>query len=295
MPNVPWPNNAKVAVNLTFDFDAETLWLSRDPANIDRPGTLSQGTYGAKVGVPKILELLSSEGLPATFFVPGWVVDNRTHVVEKIIKAGHEIAHHGYLHKAVDPKDPELELEELETGIEAIKRVVGIAPVGYRAPSGETSPNLVRLLSERGFLYDSSMTDDVEPYCHFLQDGSPSLVELPWHWSLDDAQYLLSNAKTHRPIQTNEHILSIWKAEFHEAYLSGGYFNLLMHPQVTGRPSRVRMLSDFIAYVRKHDNVWFAQSQDVANAWLQIGPKQSAEPMISPFLKVGQDGTISQC
>ncbi|UCI31970.1 polysaccharide deacetylase family protein [Mesorhizobium sp. B4-1-4] len=294
MPNTAWPNGAKVAVTLTFDFDAETLWLARDPANVDRPGTLSQGTYGAKVGVPKVLEVLADEGLPATFFVPGWVVDNRTRVVETIVKAGHEIANHGYLHKAVDPKDPEMELEELQKGIDAIKRVTGVSPVGYRAPSGETSPNMIRLLTERGFIYDSSMLDDIEPYRHFLEDGSPAIVELPWHWSMDDAQYLLTSGKAHRPILTNDHILSIWKAEFDEAYLSGGYFDLVMHPQVIGRPSRIRMLRDFISYIRRHNSIWFAQSRDVATTWLHVANKASGEPRISPFLRQSEDGTISQ-
>jgi hypothetical protein len=42
------PTNKRCAVTLTFDFDSETNWLSRDPSNWKRPGTLSQGTYGAK-------------------------------------------------------------------------------------------------------------------------------------------------------------------------------------------------------------------------------------------------------
>lgn len=294
MPNIAWPNGAKVAVTLTFDFDAETMWLGRDPTNVHRPGTLSQGTYGAKVGVPKILEVLSDEELPATFFIPGWVIDNRTHVVEKIVKAGHEIAHHGYLHKWIDPKNPEMELEELEKGIESIQRVAGIAPAGYRAPSGETSPNLIRLLTERGFIYDSTMLDDIEPYRHVLEDGSYGVVELPWHWSTDDVPFLVTSIKFHRPIFTNDHILSIWKAEFDEAYLSGGYFDLVMHPQAIGRPSRIRMLREFIAHMRKYDNVWFAQSREVASAWLDVEVKASGEPVISPFLREGADGTVTQ-
>ena len=67
-----WLGNAQCAVMLSFDFDAETLWLSRDPKNWKRPGTLSQGKYGATVGVPKILELLRDYEIAATFFVPGW-------------------------------------------------------------------------------------------------------------------------------------------------------------------------------------------------------------------------------
>lgn len=277
MPNIPWPNGAKIAVNLTIDFDAETLWLGRDPTNLDRPGTISQGTYGAKVGVPKILELLADEGIPATFFVPGRV-----------------IGHHGYLHKLIDPNSPEIELEELEKGIESIKRVVGAVPAGYRAPSGEISANLICRLTERGFIYDSTLLDDIEPYRHILEDGRPGVVELPWHWSMDDAQYLLTRIKLHRPVATNDHVLSIWKAEFDEAYLSGGYFDLIMRPQVIGRPSRALMLRELIAYIRKHDNVWFARSRDVATAWLKVANTSNVGPIVSPFLRQTADGTISQ-
>lgn len=38
--SVKWPNGVRSAVMLTFDFDAETLWLARDPENARRPGVL---------------------------------------------------------------------------------------------------------------------------------------------------------------------------------------------------------------------------------------------------------------
>ena len=64
-----WPNGAQCAVMFTFDCDAETLWISRDPSNWKRLGTLSQGTYGAKVGLPKIdrksTRLNSSHEIPS--------------------------------------------------------------------------------------------------------------------------------------------------------------------------------------------------------------------------------------
>jgi peptidoglycan-N-acetylglucosamine deacetylase len=80
----------------TFDFDAETLWISRDPSNWKWPGTLSQGTYGAKVGVPKILGLLRYYGLKATFFVPGWTAEKYEGQIQNILGDGHEIGHNGY-------------------------------------------------------------------------------------------------------------------------------------------------------------------------------------------------------
>ena len=176
--SVRWPGGARVAVMLTFDFDAETLWLSRDPANARRPGTLSQGTYGAKVGVPKILETLKDAGAPATFFIPGWTVENHTQRCEMIVAEGHEVAHHSYSHNWVDPDFPDQEVEEMEKGLDALKRVLGVVPKGYRSPAGETSDNLIRLLGKHGFLYDSSLLDDVVPYRMAMPGGGKGPVEL---------------------------------------------------------------------------------------------------------------------
>lgn len=269
---IAWPNGARCAVMLSFDFDAETLWIGRDPANLKRPGTLSQGTYGARVGVPKILELLADQGLPATFFVPGWTAETHTARVEAIVRAGHEVGHHGYLHKWPDPDRPAEEIEEIEKGLEALRRTVGVKPTGYRSPAGETSENLFRLLVERGFVYDLSLMADINPYRIPAGDGR-TLIELPWHWSLDDAPYFLFSIKTPRPIFTNDHVFQVWTEEFREIYRWGGLFDLVMHPQVTGRPSRVALLRRMIGFIRSFPDVWFGTGSQVASAWAaQAGP-----------------------
>ena len=284
MQSVAWPNGSRCALCLTFDFDAETNWMSRDPANIRRPGTLSQGTYGAKVGVPMLLDLLKEEDLRATFFVPGWVAENRTRRVEAIVAAGHEVGHHGYLHKWVDPDKPAEEEEELIRGLEALKSRVGITPVGYRSPAGETSSNLIRLLAENGFLYDSSLLDAVSPYRHRLPDGRSGPIELPWHWSLDDAPFMLTSISFHRPIFTNEHILGIWKTELREIHRWGGLVNVAMHPQAIGRPSRLAMLREFIAYARTLEGVWITTAQEAARAWQAQEANAPDLSDITPFI-----------
>jgi peptidoglycan/xylan/chitin deacetylase (PgdA/CDA1 family) len=265
---IAWPHGARCAVMLSFDFDAETLWTSRDSANWKRPGVLSQGKYGAKLGVPKVLETLEDAGVPATFFVPGWTAENHTGRVEAILARGHEIGHHSYLHEWIDPEDPAAEEAELDKGLEALAKTVGVVPKGYRSPAGETSDNMVRLLTERGFLYDSSMMDDINPYRHRLADGKPGIVEVPWHWCLDDAIYSLFSIRNPRPVFTNSHITEIWQDEFREIYRWGGLFDLVMHPQVSGRPSRIALLRAFIAWIKTFPDVWFATGSQVAEAWL---------------------------
>ncbi len=271
---VNWPGGAKVAVMLTFDFDAETLWLSRDPENARRPGILSQGAYGAKVGVPMILEVLRQEGVKATFFVVGWTAEKHTARAEMILREGHEIAHHSYSHSWIDPAFPDKEVEEMERGLEALKSTLGVVPRGYRSPAGETSDNLIRLLKKHDFLYDSSLLDHINPYRHVMPDGSPGPIELPWHWSLDDAPHALFSIKSPRPIFPNSHIREIFQEEFREIYRWGGLYNLVMHPQVSGRPSRVALLREMIQWVKTFPDVWFATGTEVAEAWSAAHEKE---------------------
>lgn len=278
----PWPGGAQCAVMFTFDFDAETLWISRDPSNWKRPGTLSQGTYGGKVGVPKIFELLRDFGLKATFFVPGWSAEKYQSRLEAMLRDGHEVGHHGYLHEWIEPDCPEQEQEALEKGLAALRATVGVRPSGYRSPAGETSQNMVGLLAEYEFLYDSSLQDDIRPYQLRLSSGAPGPIELPWHWSLDDAPYMLFSLKNPRPIMTNSHVLEIWCAEFQEIYRQGGLFNLVCHPQVIGRLSRLALLRDFIDYTLKFPRVWYATGREVAEAWSESGEIEKQE-----YIKIG--------
>ncbi len=71
---------------------------------------------------------------------------------ESILKAGHEIGHHGYHHLLPDPGDPWIE-EELERGFEALKRRLGVKPTGYRAPYGEFTEELRVALVRHGIVY----------------------------------------------------------------------------------------------------------------------------------------------
>ena len=64
---------------LTFDIDAETMWTARDPAFANRPVLMSQGAYGWKTGVWRIMDLLRRYSIHTTFFIPGLVVEQNAY------------------------------------------------------------------------------------------------------------------------------------------------------------------------------------------------------------------------
>lgn len=271
-----WKNGAKCAVMFTVDFDAETLWLSRDPENEKRPGTLSQGHYGAKVGVPLLLDLLAREEIKATFFVPGRVAEKYGDTIKQIARAGHEIGHHGYLHEWADPSNPQKEEDILVKGINILEYATGKKPVGYRSPAWEISANVCSLLKKYNFLYSSNMMDDLMP--HWLEvDGQLyDVVELPVQWLLDDAPYFLFSVRPpSRSILANNLVLSNWKEEFAGIYELGALYNIVVHPQLSGRPSRINMLRSLFAYIREFPDVWFATGEEIARFWREELSKKS--------------------
>ncbi len=260
-----WPANARCAVTLTFDVDGETLWLSRDAANKDKPGVLSQGAYGPKVAVPLILDVLTHFGVHATFFVPGWIAETYPDRIRAIHQAGHEVAHHGYLHEWPDSAHPELEEAVLQRGIAILQETTGVRPVGYRSPAWEFSTSTLRLITQYGFIYSSNLMDDMRPYFH---SGAARLVELPTQWVLDDAPFFLFSVKPpNRPISPASHVLQAWQEEFRGLYRYGGLFNLTMHPQFIGRPGRLLMLEELLTYIQSFPGVWFATCRQVAEHW----------------------------
>jgi peptidoglycan-N-acetylglucosamine deacetylase len=255
-----WPEGARCAVAFTFDFDADEVWIAEDPVNAVRPGVLSQGVYGAKVAVPLLLGLLDRHGVRATFFVPGRVAERYPERVAAIVAAGHEVGHHGYTHASPARLTVAEEEEALRRGLEALA-ALGARVEGYRSPSWDFGPNTLELLTRYGFRYSSNLMDDIRPYRH---EGTP-IVEVPVQWILDDAPHFwFSGADWDRKIATNEEVHSIWAAELAGIRELGGCCVFTMHPQIIGRPGRLRFLDAFIAEVRQDDGLWIATAGEIA-------------------------------
>ena len=269
MNHTAWPGSYKAAASLTFDFDAETVWVALDPANAHRPGVLSIGAYGARVGVSLILDTLARHGVRATFFVVGRNAELYPELVKRMIAEGHEVAIHGYTHTPpaqLSPQEEERELVMARNALEA----VGATISGYRSPSWDVSPVTLDLLTRHGLEYSSQFMADIRPYRH---EGR-TLIELPIQWVLDDWPYFaFGPGQMDRPIQAAGPVETIWREEFDGICALSGHFILTMHPQVIGRPSRVALLDRFIGHIRSRPDVWIATCAEVARHAQKILPK----------------------
>jgi polysaccharide deacetylase family protein (PEP-CTERM system associated) len=108
----------------------------------------------------RILDLLAQTGNRATFFWLGWCAERHRDWVRRLADAGHEIACHGYGHRALDRLTRDEFRSEIRRTRALLQELSGQAVGGFRAPSlslGLETAWMLDILAEEGFAYDSSL------------------------------------------------------------------------------------------------------------------------------------------
>ena len=258
-----WPNNARVAVCLSFDVDNESYLLAAGETSAT---TLSAADFGAESGLTRILQLLDKYDIPASFFIPAVSAILHPEMIPAILSSRrHEIGVHGWIHESLPALDDAVEEERLmNLAIDYLTKATGKRPVGYRAPSWAFSRHTMALIQKSGFLYDSSLMAMDEPY-EIMSDGKlTGLVELAIDWTLTETPYLGRGGTMPSP----EQLFSLYQAEFDGAYDQGTLFVLTLHPHVTGHRAPMRELERLVKYMKAKPDVWFATGEQIAR-WVK--------------------------
>ncbi|MBB3454344.1 peptidoglycan/xylan/chitin deacetylase (PgdA/CDA1 family) [Rhizobium sp. BK313] len=257
-----WKDGARCAVALSFDSDHETNELREGGKSI---GRMSWGQYGNRVGVPRLLELLKRHDVKASFYVPAVAALLHPDEQRRVVAEGHEIGIHGWIHELNSVLPYEAERELMFRSTDTLEKITGLRPVGLRTPSWDFSPNTLKIETELGLLYDSSLMADEDCY-ELVMDGTPTgIVEVPVEWVRDDAVYFLMHRfQSLRPYTPPKDVLDIFLREFDAAYEAGGLFQLTMHPHIITARSRIWILEEVIRHAKSKGDVWFATHAEVA-------------------------------
>ena len=287
-PKAKWPGSARVALQFVLNYEeggensilhgdkASEAFLSEIVGARPREGVRHMSMesiyeYGSRVGVWRVLELFSRYDMPFTVYGVAMAMERNPAAVDALLKAGHEIASHGW--RWIDYQDvPEsVEREHMRRAIEIHRRLTGERPLDWY--TGRTSTNTCKLVVEDGgFVYDADdYNDDLPWYDTRYRDksGKPQLV-VPYTLDANDMRFASPQG-----FNSGDQFFAYLKDAFDVLYEEGNRAPRMMsvglHCRLVGRPGRLASLERFLKHVRGK-KVWIARRIDIARHWLKHHP-----------------------
>jgi peptidoglycan/xylan/chitin deacetylase (PgdA/CDA1 family) len=287
LPDVRWPDGAKVAVSFVLNFEegAEFSVSDGDAHNeavyevIDRqsgidPCIESHFEYGTRVGYWRIVELAAQYGVPLTLSTCGRAAERSPWLVQDAVARGHEIAAHGYRWQTHAGLSIDAERRIIQDTAEVIRKLVGRPPVGWHTRSVRT-PHTRQLLVDNGFLYDSDAYNDDTPY--FIDvHGSRHLV-LPYAFDTNDMQF--------------QHTQRFDTGAAFATYVCDGFdwlrregermprmLSVGLHLRMIARPSRIGALERIFEHLAQRRGAWLATREQIARYWIAQQPGTPVSP-----------------
>lgn len=274
-----WKNNSKIAFNIGLDLDAETIWRNKA---VKLPGGEkyikgpSIGRFGPNKGVYRILEILKEYDIKATWFTPVESIEKFPDAIDAILKAGHEMAHHGYDHRGNYGSTVEEQIEYIKRCQEKFIQYTGKKATGFRG-TGPVFPDTERwMYSEGGFTYSScGISGENCGWYHIEGKEKINAVNIPCRdEQMDDyCQTVFHNwpevLEGMPRIAPYDNAYSNWVSEIEGAVRFGNSGSTAFHPQIAGTPGRAILFDKFCKHLADNPNIWCTSCDEIAKYYIE--------------------------
>ena len=201
-PQVRWPGNARIAINLNLNVEAggERSILEGDsqsenlltdigfPAYVGKrsPMVESAFEYGPRVGCWRLLRIFKRFDVKASILGVVRGLQMYPELARAFVDEGHEMVSHGWRWIDYHTMNEKEEREHIRLAVEGIKKLIGEPPVGWF--DGRPSINTRRLLVEHGgFLYDRDYLGDELPF--WTRFGTRNHLVIPYSLETNDNRF----------------------------------------------------------------------------------------------------------
>ncbi len=290
-PGPFWPGGARLAIGVCMMFEADggpaPAWQNGPPGTpyaaqrFPNFPNIQIRTYGAKEGVPRLLDMFDRQRIRVSSFMIGATIERYPDLAREIVARGHEGGGRARLHVAQHwmPKDQEREF--LRAGFESLRRATGQWPKGFNAQGLQGSVNTNDLLQELGLIYSIDDRSRDEPWIQTV-NGDKDFCLVPYMGHVNDLNFFQNQQ---RGLDDYERML---RQEFETLYEEGARRRRMMsvplHDFVAGRPAIMRSAEAFLAWAARHPGVWFARRDEIAE-WA-LGPGRALTPRDAPAMPV---------
>ena len=269
-PRLEWPDGARVALwvnpNVEF-FGLDDVMpgnvnerVAREHAKVPNVRNWSVRDYGNRVGVWRLMEVLSGYGIRASAALNSAVCDHHPEVIDEAVRLGWELIGHNETNALrLNEMVPEQERAAIRTTIDRIEKASGKRPVGWLGAGLAETWNTLDYLSDAGIRYVCDWVNDDQPYT--MDAGNPRLVSLPYSVQTNDVPAYF-DMKVSVP-EFEMMLRRQFDVLYREGERTGKVMAIAVHPFVTGQPHRVVALERALDYICSHDGVWKATGWEI--------------------------------
>ena len=283
-PHPQWPGGARIALNINLNFegggerslmdgDGTSEGVLNDIGAPPYPGLRSPMVesvfeYGSRVGGWRLLQLFRRFDVKVCLLAVACAARRNPALTRAYLADGHEIVSHHYRWLDYHAMPEAEEREHIRLAFETLEQVCGVAPVGWM--TGRPSANTRRLLVQTGrLLYDRDSLNDELPYWRQVE-GCPHLV-IPYSFETNDNRF-----DENRGFSTGDdfarYMIDCFDTLYEEGATHPKLMSLALHDRLIGRPGRVTGLVRFLDHVKRHERVWVATGQQIAEHWRRVHP-----------------------
>ena len=264
--NFEYPAGIRLAVNFSVNYDAK---LTRRIKNEPIMG-ITQGEFGARVGIWRLMDLFDKYDINLTIFTPGRICELYPDSLHEAVSRGHELAAQPWERRV--PSDIELQKDHL------CKTTAAIADIRGKKPVGAKISQKLSLLKEEGYLYTAHPCADDMPYYIFDETGQYCMLNFPSaNYILDDCMFFhfswKGSGNIGQRLSDPCKVYDIWLSVFRQQYKMGRYMNICLHAFTSGRSLVIAMLEKLIVEMKKLPGVWFPTCEELAGYCIERYPQ----------------------
>jgi peptidoglycan/xylan/chitin deacetylase (PgdA/CDA1 family) len=269
-PKLEWPGGAPLALwvipNIeTFALDEKMpAGPGGSGGHVPDVNTWSYRDYGARVGIFRIMEVLSRYGVRATAALNSDTCDVYPQIVEDAVSLDWEIMGHNQSNtRRLNTVEDERAV--IRASLDRIAQATGRRPTGWlSAGMQETWHTLDHLVAE-GVAYVADWVNDDQPYV--MNAGNRSLVSVPYSVETNDRRAYDFHHMT--AAEFEELLKRQFDVLYREGAKSGRVMALAVHPFLTGAPHRIGALDAALSYICSHEGVWKATGSEIVAQFLK--------------------------
>jgi allantoinase len=266
-PRLAWPKGERVALWVIPNIEVFPLneRIPTGSGKIPDVFAWSIRDYGARVGVFRIMDVLSRYGIRATVALNSEVCDAYGEVVEDAMKLGWEFMGHNQANtRRLNEIPAEEERQVIRDTLARIERATGRKPLGWLGSGLQETWHTLDFLSDEGVLYVADWVNDDQPY--LIETKGKKLVSIPYSSEINDLPALVFD---HRSADEFEQMIRRqFDVLYREGAESGRVMAIALHPYVIGVPHRTEVLDRALSYISSHDGVWFATGEEITRHYL---------------------------